>query len=92
MRIVGEIHHPSLKITVFKNDGRFSVKAEFGLIEQIFKFRDDPRLETFDDVAKVVDPIFIQEIEEIFKTMLAARHNALHRNLRELEEEFDTII
>ena len=30
MRIVGDIEHPRLKITVFKNDGRFSLKFENG--------------------------------------------------------------
>ena len=93
MRIIGEIAHPTLKITVFKNEGKCSVKFEAGLLEQIYKFRDDERLQTFDDVQKIVDELFIQKTEEILRGMLDARVGALSRNLPKLnEEEFDVIL
>ena len=55
MRIIGNIEHPSLKISVFKNDGRTSVKFETSLYEQTFKLGDDERFSTLEGVQKLVD-------------------------------------
>ena len=93
MRIVGEIEHPRLKITVFKNDGKFSIKFESGLLEQTYKFRDDDRLATVEDVKKVVDAPFVASIEDILRGMYVAKMEAMQRNLSQPEEnEFETII
>ncbi len=92
MRIVGEIVHPRLKITIFKNDGKFSLKCESGLLEQIYKFRDDDRLATADDVKKVIDASFIEKMEEILRGMYDARMSAMQRNLTQMEEEFEVIV
>ena len=92
MRIVGDIPHPRLKITIFKNDGKFSLKCESGLLEQIYKFRDDDRLATADDVKKVVDALFIEKMEDLLRGMYDARMTAMQRNLTQVEEEFETIV
>ena len=92
MRIIGDIPHPTMKITVFKNDGKLSVKFESGLIEQIYKFRDDERLQTFEDVQKVVDEAFIQKTEEMLMGMYDIKQAALNRHLAIDEEEFEKII
>jgi hypothetical protein len=93
MRIIGEIDHPTFKITVFKNDGKCSVKIEAGLLEQIYKFRDDERLQTFEDVQKVVDQAFIQKTEEILRGMLDAKLESMNRNLQRPDDnEFDVIL
>ena len=92
MRIVGDIPHPRLNITIFKNDGKFSLKCESGLLEQIYKFRDDDRLATADDVKKVVDALFIEKMEDLLRGMYDARMTAMQRNLTQVEEEFETIV
>lgn len=93
MRIVGEIEHPVLKITLFKNDGKFSVKFETALLEQTYKFRDDERLQTVEDVKKIVDNVFIQKVEALLRGMNEAKFDSLVRNLPIPEEdEFDKII
>ncbi len=92
MRIVGDIAHPRLKITIFKNDGKFSLKFESGLLEQIYKFRDDDRLATADDVKKVVDASFIEKMEDLLRGMYDARMTAMQRNLTQIEEEFEIIV
>lgn len=93
MRIVGDIAHPQMKITIFKNDGKFSLKCESGLLEQLYKFRDDDRLATVEDVKKMVDASFIHKMEEILRGMYDAKIGAMQRNLaRPEEEEFETII
>jgi hypothetical protein len=92
MRIVGEIAHPVMKITVFKNDGKFSIKFESGLLEHIYKFREDERLQTFEDIQKFADEIFIEKSADILRGMYEAREVAFQRNFQEEDDEFDTII
>jgi hypothetical protein len=92
MRIVGEIPHPIIKITVFKNDGKFSIKAESGLMEQIYKFRDDERLQSFEDIQKLVDEVFIKKIEENITNMYESKHEAIHRHLAHEVGEFEKIL
>lgn len=92
MRIVGEIDHPRLKITVFKNDGKFSLKFEGGLLEQTYKFRDDERLGSVEDVKKIVDADFIQKIEDILRGMKTAQLSAMERAFPVDAEEFDVIL
>lgn len=93
MRIVGDIAHPQMKITIFKNDGKFSLKCESGLLEQIYKFRDDDRLATVDDVKKVVDAFFIKKMEDILRGMYEGKMEAMQRNLAQPEDaEFETIV
>ena len=92
MRTVGDIQHPNLKITIFKNDGLFSVKCETGLIEQIFKLRDDPHLQSPEDVKKMFDTGFIRKIEEGLKSLAAERESAYIRHFKLAEEDFPEII
>ena len=75
MRIVGEIDHPRLKISIFKNDGKFSLKFEANLLEQIYKFRDDERLGSVDDVKRIVDAAFIEKIQTHYCPFIYARRN-----------------
>ncbi len=79
MRIIGEIEHPSLKITVFKNDGRTSVKFENPLYEQTFKLGDDERFATLSGVQQLVDHQLIAAIQESFHQMHRNRLEALAR-------------
>ena len=92
MRIVGEIPHPELKITIFKNDGLFSVKCESGLIEQIFKFRDDEHLQSPEDLKKMFDAAFIEKIEAQLKNLKDERESAYVRNFKMADEGFPEII
>ena len=41
MRIIGQLDHPRLKITLFDQNNKLSVKFEKGQSEIILKFRDD---------------------------------------------------
>ena len=92
MRVVGEIDHPRLKITIFKNDGKFSLKFEGGLLEQIYKFRDDERLSTVADVKRIVDADFIEKIEHILRGMKTAQLEAMERAFPLDADEFDVIL
>jgi hypothetical protein len=92
MRVVGEIEHPRLKITIFKNDGKFSIKFEGGLLEQIYKFRDDERLGSVNAVKSLVDGEFIAKIEDLMRGMKTAQIQAMERAFPINEDEFDVIL
>ena len=79
MRVIGHIEHPSLKITVFKNDGRSSVKFETSLYEQTFKLGDDERFATLEGVQIMVDSVMIQQVLEGFRQMHGTRLDAMAR-------------
>jgi len=79
MRIIGYIEHPSLKITVFKNDGRTSVKFETSLYEQTFKLGDDERFSTLDGAQKMVDGRMVEKVLEGFRQMHHTRLDTLAR-------------
>lgn len=93
MRIIGEIPHPRLKISIFKSDNKLAVKFESGLLEQTYKFRMEYPTETVDDIIKVVDENLIQEVEKILETMQEIRMKAFLTHFYETtKEEFPVII
>lgn len=80
MRIIGTIDHPSLKISVFKNDGRTSIKFETALYEQTYKLGDDERLSSLEDIQKWVDAPLLEKVSEGFRVMHQARLEAMARS------------
>mgnify|MGYP006281904093 CR=1 FL=1 len=93
MRIVGEIDHPVLKITVFQMNNRLSVKLESGLYEQTYKFRQGEGVDTLDDVRRIVDTEFTQAVLQELQQMHQRKTATLRRHLSPGEEaEFEEII
>lgn len=92
MRIIGQIEHPILKITIFKNDNRISVKLESGLYEQTYKFRDGEGIESAEDVEKFITSEFLEQVQGILEAMHAARISALSRRSQSGPETFEEII
>jgi len=93
MRIIGNIEHPTLKITAFQHAGKLSAKFEVGLMEQTFKFRETDNLKNFDDLQRLIDATFIGEVLKIFQNMHKAREASMTAFLRGVnEEEFPVII
>jgi len=64
MRIVGEIEHPNLKITIFHHENKYSVQVEDGQVSQNYKFREDTTLSS----VEIVKELFKAELEKISKT------------------------
>lgn len=79
MRIIGQIEHPSLKISVFKNEGRTSVKFETAHYEQTYKLGDDERFSTLEGVKQFVDNSLLERTLEIFRQMHRARLDVMTR-------------
>ncbi len=93
MRIVGDIPHPSLKITIFLHDSKYSVKFESGLYEMTYKFRSGDELNTVEDIKTIVDAQFIQAVMESLPKMHQQKLGAVNRWLQEKEAlDFEEII
>lgn len=91
MRIIDEFDAGQIKITVFQMNGRISIKAETGLMEQIFKFRDGSGIENAADARRFCDQAFLEQVDALFSQMAAAR-NARFDRLNRDKQENDLII
>jgi hypothetical protein len=71
MRVIAEIPHPQLKITIFSMNSKYLVKFEAGPYEQVFKVahEDVDGLEALK--AKIVDD-FLEKVAEAFRLMHAS--------------------
>lgn len=79
MRVVGEIPHPQLKITIFNWNNRYLIKLESGSLEQTFKVSElDITAEA--DLKKMVDSDFLQEAVVRFQEMAHSLVKAQQRN------------
>ncbi len=93
MRIVGYIEHPSLKITVFQMDNKISIKFETGMYEQTYKFRTMEELKTLEEIKKLVNGNFVNNVLQEFQKMHQFKNDALVEFLpKEQEDEFEEII
>ena len=93
MRIIGNIEHLVLKITVFKMDNKLSLKFETGQYEQTFKFRESDELNDLESIQKLVDEQFTSFVMEHFEKMHRAKNEAFKRFLPKAEAQlFDEII
>lgn len=79
MRIIGEIQHPVLKITVFKTGDRTSVKFENERYEQTYKLGMDERLSGADTIRQWADPAFLEQVQQVFQQMHQAQIAATGR-------------
>lgn len=93
MRIVGDIPHPALKITIFQHDSKYSVKFESGLYEMTYKFRSGEDIDSVEAIKAIVDVEFINEVMETIPQMHQQKLGAISRWVADkTEEEFDVII
>lgn len=93
MRIIGEIPHPNLKITVFQMTNKLSVQFESGSYAQTYRLREQKNLKHMPDIQKLVDMEMIQAVEAVFVQMHRNQNAALTRLLPPVaEDEFDEII
>lgn len=93
MRIIGNLEHPSMKVTVFQMDNKFSVKFETNLYEQTYKFRQSNALQNLSDIQKLIDAPFQAQVLQQFQQLHQIKSEGLARFLpQEEEEEFDEII
>jgi hypothetical protein len=77
MRILGQIPHPDLLITVFKSGNKYILKFEVGPFEQTYKFIEADGMSSFEDVKKLVDGNFIKDTYQVFDLMNIKYQSAL---------------
>jgi len=77
MRVVGEIPHPELKITIFHWNNRYLIKIEAGLFEQTFKVPEYD-VSSEEEVKKLVDDNFINAALDRFNLMAESLHQSLN--------------
>lgn len=94
MRIIGYLEFPGVKTTVFQMDNRISIKFETGLYEQTFKFRTGEGINNIEDVQRLVQPAFVEEVLKGFHRMHQIRTNILsnHQNTLSKPDYFEEII
>ena len=68
MRVVGEIPHPSCKITILAWNNRYLLKIEQGLFEQTYKINEYD-LAGDHDLHTIADETFIQNALTVFEQM-----------------------
>lgn len=78
MRVVGEIPHPSCKITVLAWNNRYLLKIEQGLLEQTYKINEYD-LAGERDIYTLADEAFIQDALALFGQMRGNFQRALQR-------------
>lgn len=68
MRVVGNIPHPDILITVFAMNEKYVIKMEAGPMEQTYKIPMDS-VEGLDGVQKIFDEAFMQKVLQRFNEM-----------------------
>ena len=68
MRVIADIPHEACKITVFAWNGKYIIKLEKGLLEQTYKI-DEYELGGAEDIKKLLDEPFMQQVMERFNGM-----------------------
>lgn len=76
MRVVGEIPHPELKITLFHWNNRYLIKLEAGLFEQTFKVHEYD-VASEEEVKKIVNENFVKAAIERFNLMAQSLEQSL---------------
>ncbi len=93
MRIIGEIQHPTLKITIFKMGERTSVKFENERYEQTYKLGTDERFTKPEAIEQWADVQFLEKVQQTFQQMHQAQMSAMSRFFPvESENLFEEII
>jgi len=80
MKLISEIPHPQMRITVFLWNEKYLIKFEAGPYEQSYKI-DATLAENPSDIAKAISDEFVDNVIERFKDMNADFREHVHRNI-----------
>lgn len=80
MRIIGNIPHPKISISIFSMNDKYQVKFEAGPMEQIFKLSHS-EVNGIEGIQKLVDEEFLQKIMDRFNEMFLSLKGAKERYL-----------
>lgn len=92
MRIVGEIRHPFLKITLMKHD-RWLLKLEDGESEVVYRFRDEGGISSLKDANQILSKGLLKRAEVQLAKMRQDKFELLTKiNENNNEDNFPNII
>ena len=75
MRVIGNIPHPKISITVFSMNDKYQIRFEAGPMEQIYKIPHS-EINGMEGITKMVDNEFIEKIMERFNEMYLSLKSA----------------
>jgi hypothetical protein len=78
MRVIADIPHPDLKITLFSWNNKYLIKLERGMLEQTYKV-SELDVTGVDDVGRLLDDDFLAGVLRRFDEMNDAFYQALGR-------------
>ena len=76
MKILGELPHPNLKITLLQH-GRYFLKLEDGDVELTYRFRDGDGVSSLADARRILDLGLLQNAERTLRAMADDRRRYL---------------
>jgi len=79
MRVVGNIPHPSITITIFEYNEKYTVKLEAGPMEQSYKITID-QIGNLGNLHKLVDEPFLNECLVHFNAMYLSWKGTVERH------------
>lgn len=92
MRLLANIPHPILRISIFTNDNRFTLKFESGLYEQTYKFRDGDGFDHVDAIVNLVTESFCQDVLNLLNLQHKMKLSHVSKQISSNEPEFPVII
>jgi hypothetical protein len=78
LRIIGEIPHPHIKITLFAWNNKYIIKLDHAGFEQTFKVPEFDLIDE-DQLQKLIDQSFLEEAIKRFEEMEKSLFEALQR-------------
>ena len=78
MRVIGNIPHPTITISIFSMNDKYQVRFEARPMEQIFKLSHS-EVNGVEGIKKLVDEVFLQKIMERFNEMYLSFKDAKER-------------
>lgn len=69
MRLIAQIPHPRLLISIFKSDLKFILKLEAGPFEQVYKFMESDKICDANSIQALITQDFLQDVFTIFDQM-----------------------
>lgn len=78
MRVIANIPHPKISITIFSMNDKYQIKFEAGPMEQIFKIAHS-EVNGIEGIKKMVDDVFLEKVLERFNEMYLSFKDAKGR-------------
>jgi len=90
MRIVGEISHPKMKVTIMHHNEKYTIQFEDGDMTQSIIIRESQRIDDVEKVKQLIDDSFMEEIVNTLNKNRKLLQDRLKLDLG--QQDFEVII